>query len=425
MIFQSLSPKERKTFVIHTFYTILEGSMAGIVAMNEFIFLKNLNGKKLLLGLMFQIPQMVLFLAIFSNEIIRRQKNKKKFTFIYILLTRLPILTIIFFPKPQTQPSLLHQYWFLTIILFYFLSMPIMFPTITMFLRNVYSPKHFGKLYSYSTTVGKTVLIFSTFSAGFMLEKNSNLYKILYVYIVVAGISAVAIFMKVPFTDTLTEAKISFFKSIEKSITRMFNVLKTNKAFLYYQIAFMLYGIAFMSTESIIPIYLKEIFSVSYSGLAIYKNIYNIINILFMPFFGAVVDKMDPRKFSSISFAALFVSLFLFFLAQFVPIKIEFFNQNMNLTLVLAYIFYGLFAATMGIAWYISSAYFCKPQDSADYQSVHMTMTGIRGLFAPLMGVILLRYIDFEGVFLLACAFLISSIVLMLHSAKKHLIFSK
>ena len=69
-------------------------------------------------------------------------------------------------------------------------------------------------------------------------------------------------------------------------------------------------------------------------------------------------------------------------------------------SLIPAYIFFGIFAATMGLLWYIGSAYFCKNDEVADYQSIHLYFTGFRGLFAPLLGIYFYLLIDYNGVIL-------------------------
>ena len=57
-------------------------------------------------------------------------------------------------------------------------------------------------------------------------------------------------------------------------------------------------------------------------------------------------------------------------------------------TMILAIISNGFFAATMALLWFIGSSYYCKPEDAADYQAVHLTFTGLRSFFAPLIGVL-------------------------------------
>ena len=192
-----------------------------------------------------------------------------------------------------------------------------------------------------------------------------------------AGVLSIVIFVRIPYEDKLYEVKTTLFNSIKSSFKRMKNIVRFNRPFLHYQIAFMLYGIAYMTTESVIPLFLKEIFDVKYSGLAFYKNTFNIINIILLPVFGHFVDKIDPRKFSAISFGALGFSFVFFLMAYYFQGYFSLICFKVYSMLLLAYIFYGIFAATMGIAWYIGPAYFCSPTEAGDYQAVHLGFTGI------------------------------------------------
>ena len=85
---------------------------------------------------------------------------------------------------------------------------------------------------------------------------------------------------------------------------------------------------------------------------------------------------------------------------------------------LLSFAWNGLFAATMSLLWNIGSAYFFKDDDAGAYQSVHLSMVGIRALIAPLFGIWLYQYIGFSGVFALGVLLLILSIAVMFWSLR-------
>ena len=107
-------------------------------------------------------------------------------------------------------------------------------------------------------------------------------------------------------------------------------------------------------------------------------------------------------------------------LTQFFPIYIEVFNIKIYFTLVVSFLSYGIFGAMMGILWFIGSAYFSKNENAADYQSIHVSMTGLRGAFAPLVGIFFYKIIDFSGVFALAIISLLIGIVVLWYSVRKY-----
>ena len=89
------------------------------------------------------------------------------------------------------------------------------------------------------------------------------------------------------------------------SVKKLFKILKTNKAYFDYEVGFMFYGFAFMSTKAVIIIFYYEILVLNYSSVAFYQNVYNILAILIIPFFGKLIGKMDPRKFTIYSFLSM------------------------------------------------------------------------------------------------------------------------
>ena len=86
---------------------------------------------------------------------------------------------------------------------------------------------------------------------------------------------------------------------------------------------------------------------------------------------------------------------------------------------MLLYIFfYGLFMASMTLSWRIGSAYFCEKKDTAIYQSIHLSSTGVRALFAPLIGVVIYEIAGFTITFAVAIGVLVIAILILLWSSK-------
>jgi hypothetical protein len=63
----------------------------------------------------------------------------------------------------------------------------------------------------------------------------------------------------------------------------------------------------------------------------------------------------------------------------------------------------------VNMAWNMGSIYFAGKQDASIFQSVHVTMTGIRGLVAPALGYALLKLFNITTVFAVAAGFLLSA----------------
>jgi MFS family permease len=174
-----------------------------------------------------------------------------------------------------------------------------------------------------------------------------------------------------------------------------------------------------MSTVAVITIYFDRALGLNYSSIAFYKNSYNIIAIFLLPFFGRLLGKIDPRKFAAITFGSM--ALFIFFLAltEYFPASVEILNIKIYYMLIFYILFHSVFAATMSLLWFIGSAYFGKDEEAGELQSIHLSLTGVRALFAPLIGILLFELFGYTITFGIAITLLLCGIFLMIWSYKK------
>ena len=384
-------------FRIHLIYSIIEGIILGALALNEFIFLKSLHGTNFQLGVLFQFSTVVLLVTVILNQVVKRFR-KKKLLRIVALITRLPLALLAFFPVGHEyhQAGSIYHYIFLAIFLLFYLAQPIILPTINLFLKTNYKASHFGRLYSIATSTNKIVMLVITFLFGLLLDFDNYAFTYIYPLLAVLGISSIYL---LSLLDPGIEPERNgggIMSSAWQSVIRMKDIILSNKPYRDFEIGFMLYGFSFMLTISVITIFLAEELDLNYSSIAFYKNAYNIIAIILLPFFGKMLDSIDPRKFASITFLSLLLYILFIGITEYVPFSTEIFGLQIYYMLIVAFIFHGFFAATMGILWAIGSAYFCRNEESADYQSVHLTLVGARASFAPLLGVGLYEIIGFS-----------------------------
>ena len=401
-------------------YSFIEGIIMGVLALNEFVLIKSLKGSNFQIGVLFQLSVILMLFSVLFNEFLKRNGNKPALLRRVALFTRLPLLLLLFFPN-TTQGYIdapFFQYLFLIIFLLFYLASPIILPSINLFLRTNYKGGHFGSLYSYATTLNKIVMLFATFGFGLLLDIDPYAYSYVYPVLAGLGIASVHLLSKIPYEQTIVEAKTSFLVSVRKSLINMWQIIAKNKPYRDFEIGFMLYGFAWMTTIAVITIFFDRVLNMNYSTVAFYKNAYNILAILILPFFGRLIGKIDPRKFAVYTFLSLLLFLFFLALTEYFPQSFEFFGIKIYYSLILAYLAHAVFAATMSLLWFIGSAYFAKDQDAANYQSVHLTLTGVRGLFAPLVGVVFYELFGFSWTFGIAIISLAIAIILMLISMK-------
>jgi Na+/melibiose symporter-like transporter len=416
-----LLPRERKTFVLHMSYSFLEGIIAGLIILNEFVFVKSLLGSNYQLAMLFQFSVAVFLLLIFMNEWLKRIRNKRNVLRRAALLTRIPLLLLFFFPRsPESLGGdSVYHYIFLGIFLVYYMGNTVIWPTINLFLKTSYRHGNFSRLYSYATTLNKIVMMITTFVYGWLLDIDNYIFVYIFPIAAVLGVLSVFLLSLIPYQTAKVEIKNNgLWNSIKESALGMIRILKTNRSFLDFQIAFMLYGIGFMGSVTVIVLFFETGLGLNYSSIAFYKNGYNVLAIIMLPFFGKLMGRIDPRRFATISFLSMLLYILFLTLTEYYPGYVDFWDIRLYYLMIFYILFHGVFAATMALTWFIGSAYFCPPEEAGNYQSVHLVLTAFRSLFAPLMGIALYEAFGFTITFVIAMSFLAMGISYMLWSER-------
>jgi hypothetical protein len=213
--------------------------------------------------------------------------------------------------------------------------------------------------------------------------------------------------------------KVKIHTSLGSTFTKTLEILKTDKAYRDFEIGFMFYGLAFMITAVVFTLFFDKVLHLNYSSVAFYKNYYNLLAIMLLPFFGKLMDKVDPRKFGILSFSFLSATIFFVMMTEYFMESVEIFGIQIYFSMLIAYSFYGFFAATMALLWFIGSAYFTDKKNADIYQAAHLSLTGVRGIFAPFIGVLILQYSNYTLTFLVALAVSLISVFVMYWSMRK------
>jgi MFS family permease len=262
-------------------------------------------------------------------------------------------------------------------------------------------------------------MLTSTFAAGLLLDWNPNSYKVFYPIVGVLAIVSIFQLTKIKFVQKQEVVNTPIWQALQQSFKRVFHILKYNRAFRHLEMGFMIYGFAWMSTHAVITIFYERALDLNYSSVAFYKNAFNIIAIVFLPFFGRYIGKRDPRRFGIITFGSLLLFILFTALTEYFNGYTEIYGIKIYYMLMVAVFFNGLFMGSMPILWGIGSSYFCQPDEAADYQSVHLFLTGVRAMFAPIIGIKLYEWFGFSITYATGVILLIFAIMLMIYSERR------
>jgi len=415
-VLRNLNDKELRTFYLHITFSVIDGMIRGALLLNEYVFIKSLNGSSYQLSVLFQSSVIVLLLSVFFNELIYRSKRKRRLLRRAGFLTHLPLLFLLFFPQnPEVYTiNSIYHYIFLFIFFTYYLSYPIVLPTINLFLKNAYTKENFGRMYGVSASVRQILLMVTVFILGLLLDADDFSFTWFFPVLGVLGFLSIVLFSRIEYIPkTVADYSEGILQAVVGSFNKMVHILKTNKAYLDYQIAYLFYGFSFMSTRSVINIFYDKELALNYSSVAFYQNAYNILAIIMLPFFGKLIGNIDPRRFTVLPFISLAGYILFIGLSAFVPAHFELWNLEIYIMLLIATLFYSFFTATMPISWNIGSSYFGSNEEAGNYQSIHLFATGFRSIFSPLLGVALYEWFGFSWTFGIAILSLLIGIYVL------------
>ncbi len=417
-----LNQREKTAFNKHLIYVMLEGVILGVLALNEFVFIKSLQGTNYQLGFLFQFSMVLFVFLILINEFIKRIRSRKKLLRVVAWTTRLPLALIAFFPHSANQihDKPYFHYLFLGLFLLYFLGNIFIYPNINYLLKNSYRHANFGKLYSYATTLNKIVMLVVTFVYGYLLDMDNFVFVYIFPVVAVIGVVSLYKLSSIPSPpDEIIIKKTGVFISVKKSIGEMVNILKSNIPYRHFEMGFMFYGFSFMISVTVITLYFYDALNLNYSSVAFYRNAYNLLAIVLLPVFGRMIGRIDPRRFAVIAFGSVGLYVFSVMATGWFPNNFKVLDVTVYYTLLFYVLFHGVFAASMSLLWNIGSAYFCKPKQAGTYQSLHLSLTGLRAIPAPLLGVFFYEQFGFAVTFALAVLLSLSAVGLMLWSSVK------
>ncbi|MDZ7740977.1 MAG: hypothetical protein U5Q03_04320 [Bacteroidota bacterium] len=106
-------------------------------------------------------------------------------------------------------------------------------------------------------------------------------------------------------------------------------------------------------------------------------------------------------------------------ITEFIRGNFEFFNITVYYTLIFYIIFHGVFAATMVLLWNIGSAYFGPASQAGTYQSIHLSLTGMRSIASPILGVLFYEMFGFMITFGIAIFSILVGIGVLIWSYRR------
>lgn len=193
-------------------------------------------------------------------------------------------------------------------------------------------------------------------------------------------------------------------RSLADPVRDALTTIHADKAFRWFEGNFMLYGMAFMMLNPVVPLFFTDELHLSYEQISSARVLIASAGVALLgPLMGAGMDRFHPVRVSTLGFGLLALYPLTLALGGVVA------GLGPVATAYLGFAFYAVAMSAVNITWNLGSIAFAPDGEGGHYQSVHVAMVGVRGVVGPLAGYAVLKLFGSREVFLIAAGFCLSA----------------
>jgi len=246
---------------------------------------------------------------------------------------------------------------------------------------------------------------------GTMMQIDERWYRVLVPIgglVALIGIGNYAL-IRVRSEKVLLRAERNASDASSHVVARIVGVFRNDRGFTRYQALQFVMGFGNLMTIAPFVIIAKEQFNLDYLPGLVFTQILPMgMMPLFIPMWARLLDRVHIIRFRAIH-SWVFVAVFI--------VALWACQLDILWMIFLAAALRGVAFGGGALAWNLGHLQFVKPDRATDYMAAHVTLTGVRGLIAPIVGVGLYELIESarpgEGswVFLAGMAFTITGAI--------------
>jgi MFS family permease len=312
----------------------------------------------------------------------------------------------IFWPQLFTLLVLLSMPWvgsaavFTLVVCLTMLAQSPVVSAVTTITRLNYPPHRRSSLVAIARSGSVVIASMYAFFAGGILDMNPDWFRILYPAAALAVFAGAVQFSRIRVSGERKLRERS--EARPMTLRTVIGILFRDRSFRRYEYSFFAFGFANIMLLPVFPLFLEQEFDAGYldAGLAL-VTVPTILSLIFLPFWGRVLDRRNPllvRFIVNLAFMAFPVSCF--------------FARDMGLV-YFGKAVQGVFTGASSLVWLLGVNYFAAKTQVPAYMALHQTLTGIRGLIAPFVGIWLMNVLGMRPTFLVCAGLMLVGALLM------------
>ncbi len=282
-----------------------------------------------------------------------------------------------------------------------------------------------GRFFGYGTMIQNLVAAGVSIVVGMILDRDPGAFRIVYPVIGALGLLYPLALARLPRPEDLPDELVPpaarvpavrplpvpglplgrfgatrLLRSLGAPFREAVATFRADRPFLWFEINFMIYGLAFMMLSPVIPLFFIEELHLAYTQISSARVLIASLGVALLgPLVGRSMDRYHPVRVCLVAYALMALQPLTLALAGLMPAVSP---------VVFAYAAFGLYSmgmAGVNLTWNVGSIAFAPRGRGGHYQGVHVAMVGLRGLVGPLVGYAVLSLFGYRQVFLLAAAF--------------------
>lgn len=355
---------------------LLEGAAMGIFVLNEYVAKKTLHATDLQLTLLVMAPTAsLLFSAWWSSFLVGREKRS---TFIASGVGgRLSLLLVALTVGAGGFTAVLAAATFLV---------GAIVPAANALLQRNYTVAERGRVSGRVVAGQALVVIAVSLAVGRLYDLFPGAYRATYPVAAIGGFLGCLALAGVRFRRRFGEPREEplfrrgfageLLRSLRSPFAGALGILRRDRGFRRYEVAFMIYGLAWQMLQPVIPIFLVEQLEIGYAQVSQARGlVYFAVIAALSPLFGRLLDRTDPLWISRLGFLVL--ALFPVVLAA---------ARGVGLVYA-AFCIFGVGMAAVNLGWTMGPIHFARDRDSAGYMGAHVALVGVRGIVGGPLGI--------------------------------------
>jgi MFS family permease len=380
---------EHQTFRRHLVAAVPDGAYFGMMTIAAYVLRRALHASDFQVTLFFSLQMsMFMFSSVASSFL--NSENHRRFILTVAFLGPLSLVTIIACPK---------AFYLIGLIAWVSLIQAVYLPAQNMIFRSNYRRETRGVCYARAKMIALPVTSLTAMIAGLVLEWNDQAFPFLFAAAGLVGFVAYFLYYSMPRPQIASRERGGRRRF---PYADFFEILRSDKFFRRYETYFFMYGVAFMMSTAMVPIFVNDVLNASWREAArVFGVIHPAIMIVFLPVYGRLLDKTSVVPVASLAYLALAFWPFTLALTNTMPFA------------YVAYVFFGLGMAGVDVAWTLGSNTFAPQGRIQSYMAIHVTLVGIRALMAPFLGLLVKQTLGFTATFGLAGFILVTASLLM------------